>query len=68
MSSYMILEGELDSKELSSISFTLVRVPYDIEKEIKYLEASNMPNKEIIIKSLKRQHKHFKNVTKLFLR
>lgn len=53
MSSYMILEGELDSKELSSISFTLVRVPYDIEKEIKYLEASNMPNKEIIIKSLK---------------
>lgn len=53
MSSYMILEGELDSKELSSISFNLVRVPYDIEKEIKYLQESDMPNKEIIIQSLK---------------
>lgn len=53
MSSYMILEGELNSKELSTISFTLVRVPYDIEKEIKYLEDSDMPNKEIIIQSLK---------------
>lgn len=53
MSSYMILEGELNSKELSTISFTLVRVPYDIEKEIKYLEYSDMPNKEIIIQSLK---------------
>ena len=37
----------------SSISFNLVRVPYDIEKEIKYLEESDMPNKEIIIQSLK---------------
>lgn len=53
MSSYMILEGELGSKELSSISFNLVRVPYDIEKEIKYLEESDMPNKEFIIQSLK---------------
>lgn len=53
MSSYIILEGELNSKELSSISFNLVRVPYDIEKEIKYLEESDMPNKEIIIQSLK---------------
>lgn len=53
MASYMILEGELGSKELSSISFNLVRLPYDIEKEIKYLEESDMPNKEIIIQSLK---------------
>lgn len=53
MCSYMILEGELNSKELSSISFNLVRIPYDIEKEIKYLEESDMPNKEIIIQSLK---------------
>ena len=52
MSSYMILEGELNSKQLSSISFTLVRIPYDIKKEIKYLEQSDMPNKDIIIKSL----------------
>lgn len=53
MASYMILEGELDSKKLSSVSFTLVRIPYDIEKEILCLEDSNMPNKEIIIKSLR---------------
>lgn len=53
MSSYMILEGDLDSKELSSISFSLVRVPYDIDKEIKFLNDSDMPNKEIIIKSLR---------------
>lgn len=52
MASYMILEGNLNSKELSQISFTLVRVPYDIEQEIKYLQDSNMPNKDIIIKSL----------------
>ena len=49
----MILEGELDSKKLSSISFTLVRLPYDIEKEIDYLDDSDMPNKDIIIKSLR---------------
>lgn len=53
MCSYMILEGELDSKKLSSISFCLVRLPYDIEREIAYLEASDMPNKEIIIQSLR---------------
>lgn len=53
VASYMILEGNLDSKELSSLSFTLVRVPYDINKEIEYLEASDMPNKEVIIKTLK---------------
>lgn len=52
MASYMILEGNLDSKELGQISFTLVRVPYDIKQEIKYLQDSNMPNKDIIIKSL----------------
>ena len=53
MASYMILEGLMDSKVLGSISITLVRLPYDIEAEIKYLEDSNMPNKEIIIQSLK---------------
>lgn len=53
MSSYMILEGELNSKKLSSICFTLVRLPYDIDKEISYLKNSDMPNKEVIIKSLK---------------
>ena len=31
LSSYMILEGEFGSEELGSISFNLVRLPYDIE-------------------------------------
>ena len=53
MASYMILEGKLNSIELSSISYTLVRIPYDIEKEIEYLNASDMPNKEVIITALK---------------
>ena len=53
MSSYFILEGEWNAKELSPISFTLVRLPYPIEKEIAYLKSSDMPNKEIIIESLK---------------
>lgn len=53
MSSYFILEGILDSTEISSISFNLVRVPYDIEREIKFLEESDMPNKQVIIDSLR---------------
>ena len=53
MSSYLIIEGELGALNLSSISFNFVRIPYDIEKEIKYLEESDMPNKEVIIKSLR---------------
>lgn len=53
MASYMILEGELNSKKLDSISICMVRIPYDIEKEIKFLEESDMPNKELIIKSLR---------------
>ena len=53
MASYMFLEGELNSKKLSSFNITLVRVPYCIDDEIKALENSNMPNKDMIIKSLK---------------
>lgn len=53
LASYIILEGIYDSKDLSSFSITLVRVPYNIQKEIEYLEASDMPGKEKIIKSLK---------------
>lgn len=53
MASYVYLEGNLDSKKLSSFSITLVRIPYCIDTEIKSLEDSNMPNKEMIIKSLK---------------
>lgn len=53
MTSYMILEGNLDSKTLGPISYNLVRLPYNIEEEIKYLEESDMPNKELIITALK---------------
>ena len=53
LASYIIVEGNYNSKDLSSISFNLVRVPYDIEKEIKDLEASNLPIKNMVIRSLK---------------
>jgi protein phosphatase len=53
MASYMYLEGHFNSKKLSTFNITLVRIPYCIEDEIKALEDSNMPNKEMIIKSLK---------------
>lgn len=53
LASYIILEGIYGSKDLSSLSITLVRVPYDIQKEIAYLELSDMPGKENAIKFLK---------------
>lgn len=53
MASYACIEGDFGSKKLSTLSITLVRVPYDIEAEIKDLEASNMPNRELIIKNLR---------------
>lgn len=52
LASYIIVEGNYDSKDLSSISFNLIRVPYNIEKEIKDLQESNIPNKNMIIRSL----------------
>jgi len=51
--SYIILEGNYGDENLGSISFNLVRVPYNIQKEVDDLESSNMPNKEMIIRSLK---------------
>ena len=53
LSSYMILEGKLNSHILSSLSFSLVRLPYNIEEEIWKLEMCDMPNKDIILKNLK---------------
>ena len=53
LASYIILEGIYDSKDLGSFSITLVRVPYDIQKEIGYLANSDMPGKEKIIRSLR---------------
>ena len=34
LASYIIIEGNYNSKELDSISFNLVRIPYNIQKEI----------------------------------
>lgn len=53
LASYIIVEGNYGSKKLDSISFNIVRVPYNIEKEIADLEASDIPNKEMIMRSLK---------------
>lgn len=67
VSSYIILEGELDSKDLSSISINLVRVPYDIEQEVKYLEESDMPNKHFIINSLRCANSKYENKNWFFI-
>lgn len=53
LASYIILEGEYESKSLSSFSVNLVRLPYDIQKEIDYLNESDLPGKEKLICSLK---------------
>ncbi|MCL2341675.1 MAG: metallophosphatase family protein [Firmicutes bacterium] len=53
LASYIILEGEFNSKTLSSISFNLVRLPYDVEKEVNFLNMSDIPNKENTISKLR---------------
>jgi len=53
LASYNILEGKFNSKVISPISITLVRVPYDIEKEIEDLKNSDIPSREKIIFHLK---------------
>ena len=53
LSSYIILEGDYNSKELSSISINIVRVPYNVDAEIKNVQASDISTKEQIIKNLK---------------
>lgn len=53
VASYIILEGAYGSKDLSAFSINLVRLPYDVEKEIAYLEKSDMPGKYNIIASLR---------------
>ena len=51
--SYMILEGEFGSQELGTISFTEVKVKYNIEEEIENIINSDFSNKDKIIKSLR---------------
>ena len=53
VASYIILEGKFGSTELSSISFNLVRLPYDIEKEVESLKNSSLPSKDKLILELK---------------
>ncbi len=53
VSSYIILEGFLNSKELSSFSVNLVRLPYDIEEEVALIQNSNFPSKERLIKEIR---------------
>lgn len=53
IASYIVLEGNYGSMDLDSISLNLIRVPYDIKYELNLLEQSDMPNKNIIIRSLK---------------
>lgn len=53
VASYAILEGDYNSKNLSAFSVSIVRVPYNIEEEIKSLEESDIPNKKNIIATLR---------------
>lgn len=53
VSSYIILEGKLNSKELDVLNINLIRLPYDIEKEIALIQNSNFPAKERLIKTLR---------------
>lgn len=53
LASYIIIEGEYNNKELGSISFQFVRIPYDMSKELEDIKASDMPNKEMVYRSLK---------------
>lgn len=43
---YGILHGEYESKELAPFSIEIVRVPYDVEKEIQIAKQMGMPNVE----------------------
>ncbi len=43
---YCIIEGDIDSKERISLSIQFVRVPYDIEEELKLARRNNSPSYE----------------------
>lgn len=51
--SYVILEGQYESRQPSVFSLQLVRVPYDIEYAIQLAEEENMPQLEAYIKELR---------------
>ena len=52
LASYCILEGEYGNEELSSIEISIVRVPYDLSKELDRLKESDNPQRDLIIRKL----------------
>lgn len=60
VASYTIIEGNYGSTNLSSISISNVRVPYDISKEIEILQNSDLPGKEDLIFTLKTASTNYK--------
>ena len=52
LSSYLIIEGDFNSKNAGNFEFEIVKLPYDYEKEILNLKNSDMPNKEMAINEL----------------
>lgn len=53
VASYMIMEGNLGSKKLAPYSLTLIRLPYNIKKELRKIEKSDIPDKETLIRNIK---------------
>jgi len=51
--SYGIIEGIFDSREIDTCAISIVRVPYDVERSIKYALDSDMPEKEEYINELR---------------
>lgn len=49
---YCIIEGELNSKEKSSLSIQFIRVPYDIEEELKLAKNNSIPDYQAYEKEL----------------
>lgn len=51
--SYAIIEGEYDSHKQASLTISIVRIPYDIDKAVEQALATDMPDKEAYINELK---------------
>ena len=51
--SYTIIEGAYNSKEKDKISITNIKIPYDVLKELKYIEQSDIPTKEELLLTFK---------------
>lgn len=53
LASYVILEGEYNSKENKGFNISFIRVPYDIELAIKLARESDMPEIDAYINELR---------------